>query len=260
MECHATSQAHTRWPRISLVSHPPVRPPAQRACSPTALAHLWPRSTADVVSHAATLPSVDSKRILLWGMSFGAAVSACTAAVDRRPKALVMVCPLLSFVRPERRERAFAQLMRDRKSQLQGNPPLTLQPFNTRGDNIIGMGGAGGPGGIEARDLMRAATERGHPSFCDIITLQTFHKVALFRPKELMATIEGVPVLMIIPELDNISSPAEQQEAFDLLSTPKRQYLAKGKGHLSIMNGEGSVEVFQAIADFYRDVLDGTVV
>jgi cephalosporin-C deacetylase-like acetyl esterase len=214
----------------------------------------------DVVTYVAGLSSVDSRRILLWGMSFGAAVSACAAAVDHRPKALVMVCPLLTYVRPDRRKRAFAHLIRDRQSQLQGNEPFALQPFNARGDNPIGMGGAGGDGGIEARDLMRAATDRGHPNFRDRITLQTYHKLALFRPRELMETIEGIPVMMIIPELDNISSPAEQQEAFDALKSPKRLYLAQGKGHLSILTGEGSTELFQATTDFFHDVLEGNVV
>ncbi|KXX76490.1 hypothetical protein MMYC01_205197 [Madurella mycetomatis] len=214
---------------------------------------------SDVISYASALPSVDPQRILLWAMSFGAAVSACTVAVDRRPRALVMVCPLLSYIRPGRRARAFAQLIRDRQSQLQGNEPFSLQPFNARGDNPIGMGGAEGPGGMEAHNLMKAAVERGHPSFRDRITLQTYHKLALFRPKEIMETIEEVPVMMIIPELDDISSPAEQQEAFERMSTPKRLYLAKGKGHLSILNGEGSLELFKATADFFRDALEGVV-
>ncbi|PSR80442.1 Alpha/Beta hydrolase protein [Coniella lustricola] len=214
---------------------------------------------SDLVSFAMTLPSVDSRKVLLWAMSFGAAVNACTVAVDRRPLGLVMICPLLSFIREDRRERAFAQLMRDRSSQLQGNPPLSVPPFNAKADNLIGMGGAGGPGGIEARDLMNAASERGHPNFSDRIALQTYHKLALFRPKEIMQTIQGVPVLMVIPELDTISSPKEQKQAFDQMKTPKRMYWAKDKGHLSILTGEGSVEVFKATADFFRDALSGNV-
>jgi hypothetical protein len=77
--------------------------------------------------------------------------------------------------------------------------------------------------------------ERGHPAFRDRITLQTYHKLTLFRPKELMETIQGVPVMMIIPELDNISSPAEQQDAFERMTTTKDLCLAKDKGHLSIL-------------------------
>ncbi|KAI1174464.1 Alpha/Beta hydrolase protein [Nemania sp. FL0916] len=211
---------------------------------------------SDLVSYAMSLPSVNSRQILLWALSFGAAVNACTISVDRRPLGLVMVCPVLSYVRPDRRERAFAQLLRDRESQLQGNPPLSVRPMNAKADNLIGMAGAGGPGGVEVRDLMDAA-ERNHPNFDDRITLQTYHKLALFRPKDIMRTIERVPVLMIIPELDNISSPDEQKEAFNEMIGPKRLYWANGKGHLSILSGEGSVEVFEAAADFFRDALSG---
>jgi hypothetical protein len=61
--------------------------------------------------------------------------------------------------------------------------------------------------------------------------------------------------MMIIPELDNISPPAEQQAAFDGLSTPKELFVVKGGGHLSILSGDGSVAVFQRQADFYNPFL-----
>ncbi|KAJ6087099.1 hypothetical protein N7467_006013 [Penicillium canescens] len=211
---------------------------------------------SDVITYASTLPTVDNKCILLWGISFGAAVNACRVAVDRRVKALIMVCPLLSFIRKDRRQRAFKEVIKDRKSQLKGNEPYSMQPHTARGDNIAGLGGAGGPGGLEAHLLMRAAAERGHPNFRDRITVQTYHKLAYFRPKEIMETIEEVPVMMIIPELDNISPPVEQQAAFDGMTTLKELFVAPNGGHLAILSGEGSVEVFQKQADFYKAVLE----
>ena len=93
------------------------------------------------------LLSVNANRITLWGMFFGGTVSACTAVVDRRVKALVTVCPILSFVRLEKREKVLAQLIKDRQSQLRGNKAFTLPPFNSKGENAIGMAGSGGPGG-----------------------------------------------------------------------------------------------------------------
>ncbi|KAI1375607.1 hypothetical protein F4677DRAFT_421863 [Hypoxylon crocopeplum] len=192
-------------------------------------------------------------------MSFGGMVSGCAAAVDRRPKGLVMVCPLFSFVRPDRRKTVFAQCIKDRVSQLRGNEPFTLQPFTSKGDNPAGFGGAGGPGGIEAYNLMQAATELGHPDFRNRISLQTYHKMALARPKELLEMVDGMPVMMIIPELDDISPPSEQQEAFDKLRTPKRMYWAKGKGHLSIMTGEGSADILKATETFFKDALNDKV-
>ncbi|KAJ8132253.1 hypothetical protein O1611_g1371 [Lasiodiplodia mahajangana] len=215
------------------------------------------RIATDIITHVSALPSVDSRRVLLWGMSFGGMVSGCTASVDRRPKGLVMVCPLFSFVRPDRRKTTFTQCIKDRVSQLKGNEPYTLQPFTSRGDNPAGFGGAGGPGGLEAYHLMQAAAESGHPDFRNRITLQTFHKMALARPKELLEMIDGIPVMMIIPELDDISPPEEQQEAFDRLKTPKRLYLAKGGGHLSIMTGTGYMDILKATGTFFEDALNG---
>lgn len=215
----------------------------------------------DVVSFVATLPSVDSRRIMLWGMSLGATISACAAAVDRRIIAVIMVCPIFSFVRPDKRKTAFAQLMKDRQSQLRGNEPFTLQPFNSKGENPIGYAGSGGPGGKEAYFLMRQAAERGHPNFRDRITLQTYHKLALFRPKEILADmLEGTPTMMMVPELDNISCPVEQREVFDKLKTPKRLYVATGAGHMSILTGEGSKDIFQGMLDFYDSVLRREIV
>ncbi|KAL8972384.1 MAG: hypothetical protein Q9183_000586 [Haloplaca sp. 2 TL-2023] len=211
---------------------------------------------SDVVTYAKTLPSVDSRRILLWGMSLGATVSACAAAVDRRVAAVLMVCPIFTFIRPDKRTKAFAQLMRDRESQLKGNDPFMLQPFNSRGENPIGYAGSGGPGGKEAYMLMKTAAERGHPNFRDRITLQTYHKMALFRPMELLEEmLEGIPVMMMVPELDNVSLPTEQTAAFERLKTPKRLYLAEGKGHMSILSGEGSKEILQAMVVFFNSVL-----
>ncbi|KAL8841189.1 MAG: hypothetical protein Q9170_001043 [Blastenia crenularia] len=215
---------------------------------------------SDVVTYVATLSSVDSRRILLWGMSLGATVSACAAAVDRRVAAVLMVCPIFKFIRPDKRAKAFAQLMRDRQSQLRGNDPFTLPPFNSKGENPIGYAGSGGPGGREAYFLMKTAAERGHPNFRDRITLQSYHKMAFFRPKELLEEfLEDIPTMMVVPELDNVSLPADQKAAFETLRTPKQLHLAERKGHMSILSGEGSEEVFQAMLDFFNLALKGKI-
>ncbi|KAF0316360.1 hypothetical protein GQ607_016395 [Colletotrichum asianum] len=187
--------------------------------------HISPLQQAedlsDIVTHVASLPSVDARRIVLWGMSFGATVSACAAAVDRRVKALVMVCPIFSFIQPEKREKAFAQLIRDRQSQLRGNEPFSLPPVNSR----------------------------------DRITLQTYHKLALFRPKELLDLVRTL-VQMIVPELDDISPAKEQEEALGRFEGPKEIHIADGKGHLTVLSGSGSKEIWQAMVNFIRHALD----
>lgn len=200
---------------------------------------------------------MDPHRLLLFGMSFGGTVSGCAAAVDHRPRALLMVCPLFSFIHPDRRQATFAQVIRERVSQLRGNKPLSLPPFNSKGENLAGFGGAGGPGGLEAYSLMRAAAESGHPDFRDRITLQTFHKLALARPMELLdMTDPDLAVMVVVPELDDISSPEEQTSAFKKLkNSNKLLHIAPGKKHLSVLTGEGSEELLKAMDDFFRAAL-----
>ncbi len=156
-------------------------------------------------------------------MSFGATVSACAAAVDRRVAAVLMICPIFSFIRSDKRAKVFAQLMRDRESQLRGNEPFVLQPFNSKGENPAGFAGSEGPGGKEAYLLMMVAAERDHLNFRDRIALQSYHKMALFRPNEVIEQmLKGIPTMMMIPKLDEISPPAEQKKVFEKLKTSKK--------------------------------------
>lgn len=83
-------------------------------------------------------------------MSFGATVSAWAATLDRCAKGLDMVYPILSFMKPEKRGKAFVQIIKCRYSQLRGDEVFMLPPFNARGENPIGMAGSGSPGGLES--------------------------------------------------------------------------------------------------------------
>lgn len=146
--------------------------------------------------------------------------------------------------------------MKDRISQLRGNKPYSLHPFTSKGDNLIGLSGAGGTGAIAAYNLIKAASEIGHPDFRDRIMLQTYQKLAMFRPKEYMDMVKA-PVLMIIPELDDISPPEEQREAFERIKAPKQEYFAKGKDHLKIAIGDGPKDMVAATVQFVRAALAG---
>ncbi|KAI8932185.1 hypothetical protein NX059_011066 [Plenodomus lindquistii] len=213
---------------------------------------------SDVFTYVSRLRTVDSRKIVLWGMSFGGAVSATCAAVDRRAKAVVMVCPLFSYVKvgPAKVDRAFAQLIRDRVSQWRGNEATSIQPFTPEGDNAIGMGGAGGPGGVEAYQLMRAAIDKGATGFRDRIALQTYHKLAMFRPMQYLDMVTA-PTLLVIPESDDISPPEEQLAAFEKIGAPKRLYWAKGKSHLNVVSGEGFVPLLETMDEFIREAVQG---
>ncbi|USP82216.1 hypothetical protein yc1106_09490 [Curvularia clavata] len=211
---------------------------------------------SDVYTYVSRLPSVDATKIILWGLSFGSVVSACNAAVDHRAKAVIMVCPLFSYVQPSREDAAFAQVIKDRVSQLRGNEPYSLQPFSPDGTNPIGMAGSGGPGGDEAYHFMQLAAEKGAEGFRDRIALQTYQKLALFRPKECLDMIR-CPVMTVIPEFDDISSPQEQAESVARIKAPSHVYWAKGKGHLNVVTGEDVGQLVTDMDVFIKAVLRG---
>lgn len=70
--------------------------------------------------------------------------------------------------------------------------------------------------------------------------------------------VDEIPVLMIVPELDDISPAAEQQEVFEMLKCPKRMYFANGKRHLTILSGEGSEMILNSMAEFFKQALESS--
>ncbi|KAI9148344.1 Thiohydrolase [Paramyrothecium foliicola] len=215
---------------------------------------------SDIITHVAGLPSVDPSQIILWGMSFGGSVSGCTVAADPRVKALVMVCPILSFFKPAKRDKAFVQLIKDRQSQLRGNEAFSLPPFNSKGENPIGMAGSGGPGGLEAYQFMNAVIDRGAPNFRNRITLQSYHKLAMWYPGEIIKTMVKTPTMVVTPELDAMSPPEEQKALYAGLQVPKKFYLAKDKGHLTVLSGDEFMKSLEAQVQFIRAAIDGTLI
>jgi hypothetical protein len=62
-----------------------------------------------------------------------------------------MAAPVFYFYRADKRKDAFARLIKDREVQLlHGCGPEMMLIFNSQGENVIGMLGDGGPGGLES--------------------------------------------------------------------------------------------------------------
>lgn len=97
--------------------------------------------------------------------------------------------------------------------------------------------------------------ERGGPTARNHIALQSYHKIAMFWPKQILANL-NTPVMMIVPELDVISPPELQQEMFDkLIPTKKKLLWVKGKGHLNLLGGKGKDQLLREQVDFIEEVV-----
>lgn len=192
---------------------------------------------SDALTFLQKQPLVDPALISFWGMSFSGPIAACAAALDKRAKSLVMVCPFVKFYTHEKRSKVLAQAMADRASQAKGNAPFSMAPFNSNGDNPAGMADGGG---IEAYTFMVNVKERGARNFENRTTIQSYYKIAMWQPWGLLEYINPTPVMMIVPEMDKISSPDEQKAVFDEFEGPKRLVTASEKGHLNVLSGKDS--------------------
>lgn len=205
---------------------------------------------SDALTFLQKQPLVDPTRISFWGMSFSGSIAACAAALDKRAKSLIMICPFVKFYTDEKRLKVLAKSMADRASQAKGNAPFSIAPFKSNGDNPAGMAAGGG---VEAYNFMIDVKEHGAPSFENRTTIQSYYKIAMWQPWGLLPYINPTPVMMIVPEMDKISIPDDQRGVYDKFEGPKRLITAGGKGHLDILSGEGSAELMSKQVEFIDD-------
>ncbi|KUJ12799.1 alpha/beta-hydrolase [Mollisia scopiformis] len=208
---------------------------------------------SDAHNFLSTLTIVDSKAIGFWGMSFSAAVSLCAAALDKRAKFIIAVCPLLSFgYSKERLLKVLAKAMQDRASQKKGNSPFYLPMLNDKGENPAGFGMGMDE---EVFDHITSAME-WVPSFENRTTIQSYFKMVMWQPSGLMQYVSPTPVMFVVPELDKVSPPEDQLALFETFSEPKKLHIAQGKGHLNVLSGEDFPSLMKMQAEWLATVLE----
>lgn len=210
---------------------------------------------SDALTFLSSLPMVDPERIAFWGMSFSATVALCAGALDKRVKLVIAICPLLNFeYTPDKFLKVLAKSMKDRESQIKGNEPFYLPVLTAKGENPAGMGiGAD----EEELDYMVNAKSRGAPNYENRTTLQTYYKLVTWQPHGVMKYMGDTPVMMVVPEMDKISPPAEQSALFRSFEGKRNKvHVAQGKGHLNVLSGD-DFPILQALqANFLEAVME----
>ncbi|GAP90163.1 putative peptidase s15 [Rosellinia necatrix] len=198
-------------------------------------------------------PLVDPSKMAFWGYSFSGMVALVAAALDKRAKAVVAMCPLTIWEFPEDRwARVLAQAMRDRESRVAGNRPVYIPMLTEDGENPAGFGAGFGADNFR---LVAGATET-QPDFELPTTLSSYYRIAAFQPFGLIKHVSPTPAMVVIPE-DDAVSPAERQRAlvYDVLREPKNLLLVPGKGHMDVLSGEDFDRVLDAQVQYLRAVL-----
>lgn len=204
---------------------------------------------SDALTFLKNDPRVDADRIVFWGFSMGGAVALNAAALDKRAKLVIAVCPPTLFELPPR---ILAKTIQDRESILAGNAGFRIPMVTDRGNNPAGVSGVG----PEERRLIAEAVEKV-PDFEPTTTLQSYYNIKLWSPFHLIPLIAPTPVLLVTAEEDTLSPPARQREFYyDPIQGAKEQYLVPQKGHINALEGDSFEPTMAAQVDFIRRHLD----
>ncbi|KAI1272224.1 Alpha/Beta hydrolase protein [Xylaria sp. FL0933] len=199
---------------------------------------------------------VDPERIAYWGFSFGGAVALAAAALDKRAKAVVSVCPLTNWDLDVSKWRGvMAKAMQDRESRLSGNPAFSLPMITDRGVNPAGFSS-----GMGANELGLVAEARKIPGFNLNTTIQTYYNILSWSPFKLLGYLSPTPVLIVTPEDDQISPLADQTELiYNRIQSQKQMYVVPKKGHMDVLDGESFETVMTVQVAFIRQHLGSDV-
>jgi pimeloyl-ACP methyl ester carboxylesterase len=203
----------------------------------------------DALSFLKDHPLVDPERIIYWGFSFAGMVSLTAAALDKRAKLVIAVCPLTNFEFPrDKWPKVLEKALQDRESQRRGNPPFYIPVLTEKGENPAGFGI--GTAKEDFNLILNAKTLA--PNYENRTTIQTYYRIAAWQPFGLMPFIAPTPVLLITPENDQISLAENQTKLFKTFTGPKEQHVVKDKGHMDILSGEDFPRVMGVMIDFIR--------
>ncbi|KAI5862011.1 DltD N-terminal domain protein [Durotheca rogersii] len=207
----------------------------------------------DALTFLKSDPRVDANRIAYWGFSFSGAVALCAAALDKRAKLVVAVCPLTIWELPEnKRLRVMAKAMQDRESQLAGNAPFRLPMVTEKGDNPAGFGGSG----VGPEELRLIAEAKEKLGFEASTTLQTYYNIMAWSPFDLIRFIAPTPTLLVTPEEDAISPADKQRELYyERIDGPKKIHVVAGRGHMNALDGETFAPTMEVQVEFIRSHL-----
>ena len=220
---------------------------------------------SDALTFLASHPSVDPRQgVGLWGMSLSAAVAMTTAALDRRARFVVAVCPATEPThKMPKLTPLLAKAAKDRESRLKGNDPFYVPMLTKNGDNPAGL-----DLGFEREDIRQRlqSLQVDHdadspqvpvaPNWANRTTVGSYRNVLLWEPSHMWKYLTQ-PILFLLPERDDLIGSDMQLRHYEALPGSKRLSIPAGTTHMNILEGESQQEVNQAQVVFVRDVLGG---
>ncbi|MDM0117468.1 acetylxylan esterase [Variovorax sp. J22R133] len=179
------------------------------------------------ISYLETLPSVDPKRIGLWGTSYAGGHAIVLGATDRRLRAVVAQVPTISgFEQGLRRiapenvaaiEEAFAE---DERSQLRGEP-LRRQTIVSADPAVSASYRAKDAIDFYLQPLPDGVWENN-------VTVRSTRAARMYEPGQWIARVSPTPLLMVVATHDTITLTDLELAAYERALQPKRLVTIEG--------------------------------
>lgn len=216
---------------------------------------------SDALSFLANHPAVDRQQLGVWGMSLAGATGLCTACFDTRVKFAIAICPATEYSYDERKLRSVLnKTTQDLESQIKGNTPLYVPMLNGSGENPagfqIGMDKEYAMRILNARDDSVSTRTELAPNHVNRTTIQSYRKLLMWHPSPMWEKHLHIPVLYVVPELDQLVPVDAQKRFFHTIPSPfKKLHVELRRGHLDVLEGENAPQLIQLQVGFIRDAL-----
>jgi alpha-beta hydrolase superfamily lysophospholipase len=176
-----------------------------------------------------TVEGVDARRIGLWGTSFGGANAIAVAAVDPRPRCLVVQVTfgdgertVTAGMSSEEKAKLGSTLARSWQRLVQKNRQIMVEPDQILSDE-------------ESKEFYRKGVGE-LPAMRTKIPLLTLRHNMEAKPELLLSRVR-VPLLIVAASQDRLCPPEESTSLYEKAGQPKELLVLEGARHYDVYEG-----------------------
>ena len=217
---------------------------------------LQTRDYLAAFDYVASLPEVDSTKVVYWGSSLSGGNVICAAALDKRIRAVISQVPFVSgeLVSMELGPQKGGFVLADRAQLATGQPP-TMIPVIPNSFEEVEKGVSQAV--LRTPDVFPflAELERRGVKVEKFATLQSLFYMQAHEPKAFITRVSPTPLLMVVGEQDWCIPSNLQLAMYHQAKEPKRLHVMRNVGHFGGYYGSDFEGNIKAQLEFLKEVL-----
>lgn len=210
----------------------------------------------EAVTFLTNTPEVDASKIAAWGYSLSGGCAIKAAAVDRRIKAVVTVCPVLSTTKTMRRQippylrpQRDASIFAERASRIRGDD-VSYGTVASSDPTVAAFFTA-----PEAVEWFLSMQKTKAPAWENRYTLHSVFELVSYNPEGFIEALCPTPWLLIQGNADHSCLSDVNMEIYRKALEPKETMMFEG-GHFDPLMGQVLEKIMATKIDFLKRKLD----